>query len=218
MHVSTIEYHLAELAIAKTKDHPRRVMPELPEEFGSILDVGCGAGQTLLACDLKPGTLACGVDIDEEALRYGRRLTQEIQFACASGEALPFAAQTFDVVISRVAIPYMHIPTALQEIARVMRPGGQVWFTLHSCRLVRQWLFKALQKGHWKSVLYYSYVLVNGGLLHWFGAQVRFPLNRARCESFQTTASIQRALERAGFARVQTKHSPQFFVVKAVKA
>jgi ubiquinone/menaquinone biosynthesis C-methylase UbiE len=192
-------------------------MPDLPEQFRSILDVGCGAGQTLLSCDLQPGTLVCGIDIDEQALRYGKQLSNEINFAHASGEDLPFADQTFEVVISRVAIPYMHIPRALSEIARVLKPGGQVWFTLHSSALARRWLWKAVRKGNWKGVLYFSYVLANGWLLHWFGQQIRFPLNRTRCESFQTETSIRRALEQAGFAQVQTNHSPQFFVVKAVK-
>ena len=216
--MSTLEYHLEELAVARAQNDPRRVMPDLPDEFDSILDLGCGAGQTLIACSLKPGVVACGVDVDEEALRYGNQLAPEIKFACAGGEALPFADQTFDVVISRVALPYMHIPTALSEVVRVLKPGGHVWFTLHSSALVRQWLFKALFSGNWKSVIYLSYVLLNGLLLHGFGRLMRFPLNRARCESFQTVRSIQRALEAAGFARVQTDYSPQVFVVKAVKA
>ena len=220
--MSTLEYHLAELAIAKAKDDPRRVMPALPDNFGSILDLGCGAGQTLIACDLRPEVFACGADIDEEALRYGRQLGQQannqIHFVRAGGEALPFAAQTFDVVISRVAIPYMHIPTAMHEIARVLKPGGHVWFTLHPVALVQKWLWQALRKGNLKSVIYQSYTLANGLLLHWLGKQVRFPLNRARCESFQTKRSITRALQAAGFTRVQAELNEQFFVVKAMKA
>jgi ubiquinone/menaquinone biosynthesis C-methylase UbiE len=220
--MSTLEYHLAELAIAKAKDDPRRVMPTLPDNFGSILDLGCGAGQTLIACDLQPGVFACGADIDEEALRYGHQLRQQasnpINFVRAGGEALPFAAQTFDVVISRVAIPYMHIPTALDEIARVLKPGGHVWFTLHPIALVWKWLWNALRKGNLKGVIYQSYTLMNGLLLHCFGKQVRFPLNRARCESFQTERSITRAMQAAGFTRVETQLNDQIFVVRAVKA
>jgi SAM-dependent methyltransferase len=215
--MSTLEYHLEELAIARTQSDPRHVMPELPAEFDSILDLGCGAGQTLIACALQPGVLACGVDIDEEALRYGSRLAPEINFVRAGGEALPFADQTFAVVISRVALPYMHIPTALREMARVLKPGGHLWFTLHSGALVRRWLMNALRNGNWKNAIYLGYVLLNGGLLHWLGQQLYFPFSPARCESFQTVGGIQRALAAAGFARVQTDYSPQVFIVKAVK-
>lgn len=215
--MSTLEYHLGELAIAKSKNDPRRVMPTLPAKFDSILDLGCGAGQTLIGCDLSPQVFACGADIDEEALRCGRQLSTQIHFVRAGGEALPFAAQTFDVVISRVAIPYMHIPTALAEIARVLKPGGHIWFTLHSSALTRKWLWNALRSGNVKGVIYQSYAVLNGLLLHWFGNQIRFPLNRARCESFQTTRGITRALQTAGFVRVQTELNEQFFVVTAVR-
>lgn len=216
--MSTLEYHLAELAIARSKDDPRKVMPVLPDQFRSILDLGCGAGQTLLACDLNSDVFVCGVDIDEEPLQYGKRMRPDFHLVRAVGEQLPFAEQTFDVVISRVAIPYMHIPTAMDEIARVLKPGGHVWFTLHPIALVRKWLWNALCNGNLKGAIYQSYTLANGLLLHWFGKQVRFPLNRARCESFQTERSITRAMQAAGFTRVETQLSDQIFVVKAVKA
>ncbi len=216
--MSTLEYHLAELAIARSKDDPRKALPVLPAQFRSILDLGCGAGQTLLACALNSDALVCGVDIDEEPLQYGKRLRSDFNLVRALGEQLPFAEQTFDVVISRVAIPYMHIPTAMDEIARVLKPGGHVWFTLHPLALVRKWLWGALRNGNLKGVIYQSYTLVNGLLLHCFGKQVRFPLNRARCESFQTERGITRAMQGAGFTRVQTELHEQIFVVKAVKA
>lgn len=216
--MSTLEYHLAELAIARSKDDPRKAMPVLPEQFRSILDLGCGAGQTLLACDLNADVFVCGVDIDEEPLQYGKQMRPDFHLVCAGGEQLPFAEQTFDVVISRVAIPYMHIPTAMHEIARVLKPGGHVWFTLHPIALVQKWLWQAVRNGNLKGVIYQSYTLLNGLLLHCVGKQVRFPLNRARCESFQTARSITRAMQAAGFTRVETQLNDQFFVVRAVKA
>lgn len=216
--MSTLNYHLEELAIAQTKDDPRRVAPKLPARFRSILDLGCGAGQTLLTCGLAENVFACGIDIDEEPLRYGRQAAPQLHFVRATGETLPFAERTFDVVISRVALPYMHIPTALAEIARVLTPGGHVWFTLHPLSLVSRWWWRALQQGNLKSVIYFSYVIANGIWLHAFGTQTRFPLNRARCESFQSVRSITQALQAAGFKNIETELKEQFFVVSAVKA
>ena len=43
-----LEYHLLELEIARSPDDPRCVMPELRPSYRAVLDVGCGAGQTLL--------------------------------------------------------------------------------------------------------------------------------------------------------------------------
>jgi SAM-dependent methyltransferase len=78
--VSEIAYHLLELEIARAADDPRRVMPVLSNRDGSILDIGCGAGQTLIACDLKPGVFACGVDVDEEALVLGKLMSRDFPF------------------------------------------------------------------------------------------------------------------------------------------
>ena len=55
-------YHLRELAIANDPSDPRRNMPHLEETDRRILDVGCGAGQTLIASAPVAEVLAVGVD------------------------------------------------------------------------------------------------------------------------------------------------------------
>src|SRR5262245_53263683 len=125
-HMDSEAYHLWELSIASSPGDRRRIMPPIVERHGRILDVGCGAGQTLITSNLAPGVMALGVDLDHSALALGRRLTQSIHFVCAKGEDLPFRSEGFDLVFSRVAIPYMHIQGALCEMSRVLRDGGQL--------------------------------------------------------------------------------------------
>lgn len=213
--MNAIDYHLEELAIARTPGDPRWIMPVLPDRFESILDLGCGIGQTLMACELKPETFVCGVDIEAEALAFGQELTPRIHFVCAQGERLPFRDRAFEIVISRVSLPYMHIPCALQEIARVITPNGYVWFTLHPFARWREDTMNALRTGNLKGVVYGLYVLLNGICLHLIGRQFRYPLNRHRCESFQTIGGITRAMQQAGFEQVRTEYG-RFFVVTAV--
>ena len=117
-------YHRMELRIALDGADSRRAMPVIPPGVTSILDVGCGAGQTLIASRLRPAVRAVGVDPDFEALALGRRLGAPVHLVHACGESLPFAADSFDMVISRVAVPYMRRGSALAEMARVLRPGG----------------------------------------------------------------------------------------------
>ena len=76
--MDTRAYHLAELEIARSPGDSRRTMTPLPANLESILDVGCGAGQTLIACDLSSDVLACGLDIDSEALALGKTLSRQI--------------------------------------------------------------------------------------------------------------------------------------------
>ncbi len=214
--MSELEYHRNELRIALSADDPARMLPTLPDDFERILDLGCGIGQTLAACHLHPKVFACGIDIDEEALASGRRLLPGISFLRGRGERLPFSDQSFDVVISRVALPYTHLPSALAEIFRVLRPGGSVWFTLHSFALTQQGLRRALCEVNLQNLIYQSYVMVNGLLFHLTGRQFRYPFNQQRCESFQTRTGMIRAMQQAGFTEV-TAEDGHFFISTAVR-
>jgi len=210
------EYHLHELEIARTPGDPRRVMPPVPPGVRSVLDVGCGAGQTLIATDLGPDVLAVGVDVDQHALALGRRLTDDVLLAGAQGEALPFRDGAFDMVLCRVALPYMHVPTALAEMARVLRPGGELWLTLHPASMTLRELAERVRARDARAALYRAYVLANGVALHLAGRQFPFPGGHHRQESFQTEGGMTRLLRSAGFGSIERRASP-FFVMTAVK-
>jgi len=213
---NSLQYHREELAIALSADDKRRVLPNLPDRFDSILDIGCGAGQTLVACHLPEHVRAWGIDVDLAALMLGRQLAPRIQFALASGEQLPFRDGMFDVIISRVALPYMHLPHALDEVQRVLAPGGHVWLTLHPVDMPVKRLARSLSGGKFRDVAYLCYVLMNGVLFQCAGRQFRFPANRQRCESFQTVAGMARALRARGFHSITSSTEP-FFLMTATK-
>ena len=212
-----IAYHLGELAIARDPADPRRSVPTLPDRFHRILDLGCGICQTLMSVPLPAEVVACGVDVDAASLRFGSRLSsRRLHFICARGEHLPFTDRSFDVVIARVSLPYMDIPRVLQEIARIVKPGGYVWFALHPFPIVCDALTQALRGRDVRGVFFQTYTLLNGLALHVAGRLVRFPLGRKRCESFQTVSGMTRAMRRAGFDSVQTSND-RLFVVTATR-
>lgn len=176
-----------------------------------MLDVGCGAGDSLreemdLAARRGQRVQMVGVDIDQAALEKGRTQFPVFEFAYGRGEELPFEDGSFDVVISRVAMPYMDIPAALREMHRVLRQGGEIRLKLHPLSFTLAELKTELRTGpvvtRVKNLIYRGYVLANGMMLHTGGVTFRFPLARHRCESFQTQAGIRRALQAAGFGEV----------------
>jgi ubiquinone/menaquinone biosynthesis C-methylase UbiE len=206
-------HHLEELRIARDPSDPRRAIPGDNERYETILDVGCGAGQTLIACDAC--ARAIGVDLDFPSLVLGRQLDSRLRLACAAGEALPFKSNSFDLVMCRVALPYMHTTPALAEMWRVLKWEGTVWLLLHSMSFTMGEFASSLARLRIKAAIYRLYVILNGLSVHFLGRDFPRPLGGGH-ESFQTPSGIRTALERAGFGQITIGRSP-FVVVAARK-
>jgi SAM-dependent methyltransferase len=105
-------------------------------EGARVLDVGCGAAQSLRLL----GTPACvalvGVDQDLTALALGYKLAEregiDLILGGASAYELPFRDESFDLVLTRVALNYMHQRRALSEMVRVLRRGGVLFCRVES--------------------------------------------------------------------------------------
>jgi arsenite methyltransferase len=99
-----------------------------------VLDIGCGAGtDTLVAAQMvAPEGQVTGIDMTPEMLSRARAAASElgaqnVDFVEGDVEKLPFAADSFDVVISNGVIDL--IPdkdSVFSEIFRVLRPGGRL--------------------------------------------------------------------------------------------
>jgi ubiquinone/menaquinone biosynthesis C-methylase UbiE len=103
---------------------------ELKDPPRCIIDVGCGTGRLLRAASVRwPGAQLFGVDPAEQMVSEATRLNPNVTFKLASAESLPFPDQAADLVLSSLSFHHWaDQPKGLQEIARVLRPGG--WFCL----------------------------------------------------------------------------------------
>lgn len=203
-------YHLDELRVACDPLDPRRSMPPIDARHRRILDVGCGAGQTLIASGLDVDVFGVGIDASYEALVLARRLAPRFAFIHSGAEALPFRTGIFDLVICRVALPYMHIPRALDEMARVLARHGDLWLVLHPWTMtVREWI-GALGKFELRRLGHRTYIVVNSVIFHFSGTMI--PWLRGGYESFQTGRGIRRSLIASGFVDVVVSHKPAYIV------
>ncbi len=196
-------YHREELAIALDPNHPSHILPPLLPDCRRVLDVGCGAGQTLLTTYADRVTF--GLDIDRDALKLGKSLTDRTRFVCGRAEALPWSNAQFDMVIARVSLAYTNINASLREIHRVLRRGGHLWMTLHPFSVP----WRQARSSNYKGRIFFAYVVLNSALFHLTGRQVAF---FGRYESFQTESGISRALRRNGFDIISIQRRTHFVV------
>lgn len=95
----------------------------------NVLDMGCGTGYGTASIADKCASI-CGVDISDEAVAYATEKYQADNLAFKTirkveDAPLPFSDGSFDVVLSFQVIEHIPDPaTYLEEIRRVLRPGG----------------------------------------------------------------------------------------------
>ncbi len=206
------DYHRLELAIATDPNDSRRVMPRLESRHRRILDIGCGAGQTLIGSNLSRDVLAVGLDVDHSALALGKQLAPAIHFVSGRGESLPFVNDSFDLVVCRVSLPYMHISRAVSEMARVTAAGGDLWLVLHPFSMTARELVTNLASFQLKAGLYRTWVLINGLTLNTLGMQMHWPGNSHRYETWQTSSAMKRALLAVGFEQIRIERAAHFVI------
>lgn len=95
----------------------------------SILDVACGTGIVARAAADRLGGngSVTGVDLNEAMLTVARRTRPELDWQQGDAGRLPFADQTYDVVVCQMAL--MFFPDrrgAIREMARVVTASGTV--------------------------------------------------------------------------------------------
>ncbi len=115
-------------------EHYLRANP-LPLPAGArIMDAGCGTGLLTLALlkTLKRPAHIVALDLSAASLQVAKRdikdalegRPHEVWFTQANVLALPFADDSFDLIVTSGALEYVPLEDGLSELARVLTPGG----------------------------------------------------------------------------------------------
>ena len=114
-------------------DDELAILGELvPLQRLNIIELGCGnarMARTLL--ERHPGCQVTGLEVDERQHAKNLAAPQDgLQFIAAGAEAIPFPDAQFDLALMLKSLHHVPMPAmarALDEIARVLRPGGHLY-------------------------------------------------------------------------------------------
>lgn len=189
-----------------------------------VLDIGCGAGQEMLPFIEKKKAFCVGIDIGEELGKIGKEVTENfgckesLSFLRSKGEELPFADECFDVVLCRVALPYMHNKKTISEVARTLRSGGVFLLKTHAPAFYFGMLKSRAKTLNPKQVAYPLICLANGIWHQVSGNQLQNGFWKGK-EVFQTkgfleTEFLKHGMKIEGTLPDDNIQSPSFLVRK----
>ena len=127
-----VDHHLSTLlsgplASRRAEQQAGYLLDYLEPQF-DLLDIGCGPGSITLgfAKHLPEGSVT-GIDVSDEHIATARKqpALNNTTFKTGDAYALPCQDQSFDVVHAHALFQHLSNPgKALEEIWRVLRPGG----------------------------------------------------------------------------------------------
>ena len=113
-----------------------------------VLDVGCAFG---FGTNQLPGRLVVGIDRSACYLDRARHTYPRLALARADALDLPFADASFDAVVALDVLEHLRDPRdGIEEIRRVLRPGGQLILSVPHRGILWRWdslnLYDALRR------------------------------------------------------------------------
>ena len=97
-----------------------------------MLDIGCGGGFTIRRLlKRSKGAHVYGIDISEESVAKAKKvnakvLDKQVFVSQGSAEKLPYLDDKFDLVTAVETVYFWpNLPDCLQEVRRVLKPGGK---------------------------------------------------------------------------------------------
>lgn len=158
-HMSDMTYNLSgQQSRVRVFEHVIGYLMSVHPVPGTILDVGCFTG-TLLDVAKARGWEPWGVEINKVASGYAR---DELGYNVHTGllHDAKFDADFFDAVAATDTIEHLIEPReSLEEIFRILRPGGHAVFTVPNAKM-------QVPKERWKKRLGKGRGMVIGGLAH----------------------------------------------------
>ncbi len=218
------EYAQAALANYAQRDAASRYLlfeavKDLPIE--RVLDIGCGAGQELFPFLEKTTAVCIGIDTAPELGKVTKENfanQKNAFFVRSEGEKLPFDDASFDVVLCRIALPYMNNRETIAEVARILKADGVFLLKTHAPSFYFGMLPGRLKTLSVKQIAYPLICLAAGSWHLLTGKQLQKGFWQGK-EIFQTRSFLEKEFKRNGLGiksllADNNSQTPSFLVVK----
>jgi ubiquinone/menaquinone biosynthesis C-methylase UbiE len=95
-----------------------------------VLEIGCGIGYFTRSL-ASSGAEITAIDISPDLLEVARRdcPAENVSFEVQNAYAMTYADKSFDSVVGSSVLHHLEIDAALNEVHRVLMPGGSIYFT-----------------------------------------------------------------------------------------
>lgn len=107
--------------------------PLLPDFAGKrVLDLGCGYGWHCIYAAEHGAAAVTGIDLSEKMLSVAKKKTRfpQVRYLRMAIEDMEFAEDSFDIVLSSLALHYvLSFDAVAEKVVRCLKPGGSFVFS-----------------------------------------------------------------------------------------
>ncbi len=169
----------------------------------NVLDICTGTGELakLLLKRVGPEGSLTGADFCEDMLDIAKKkmspLPKNLSFVVCDARALPFPANTFDAVTVSFGMRNVpDTPAALNEVRRVLKPGGR-YYCLELTRPEKRWLLPLYKFYTFRIMPFIAKIITKNSLPYTY-----LPKS---IEAFYPPEEFQRMMSASGFSEVKAR-------------
>jgi SAM-dependent methyltransferase len=127
------------------------ILPLIPEKIPRVLDVGCGAGNTLLWIkELRHCDWIGGVEMEPEAANHARGKLSALYEGNIEQMRLPIPEGSLDLILCLDVLEHLFDPWKVaRSLQKLLKPGGHLIISLPNIQN-RKILIPLIFRGEWK--------------------------------------------------------------------
>jgi len=129
----------------------KEVAPLIPQKVERVLEIGCGAGNTLAWLKKDKGcTWTCGVEISPSAAMQAGKILDEVYVGNIESMDLPIEKNSLDLILCLDVLEHTIDPwQVMKKLHQFLKPKGTIIVSLPNIRN-KKVIFPLLFKGKWE--------------------------------------------------------------------